>query len=486
MFSSLPYRSLAESWRVMESYKLRNRSEIVANNLRASMSDPWTVVSFFYPRSLGSNRLSDEDLREIYYLLTDAYPDEIEPNPDPIHYLTTLSETEVTEGNAKSVVDRLTKVLETDNNEIRSWLIRPLFDRINKRDLHPFFMRLSVRSAPVRRRDVISALGMAYDRPFHHIRTAVNLLGLRNTMNDLAMDSFDYKMVRPLNGEPLLIPTPTVIESVSAVAFTKCFLETVEGTWVTIHRGKTQTIGFSASGNELPDDDDWIEKWATAISLAPGIYLADFAEMRDNPLLLVDWLDPDDPQMTFASRKKRFENIPEWAIKPMVALDRPYLSEDYQETGHPFLLRNARGILTYENTIEEVVLLNPISKHRVLRVLSGRVYQNLAQGPQMYILWKVGVRDGYDYFPIAELNSGDLRDQDFTRYCSEWKWLPGEAIKIEIPCFVKVDIMTSGWGEIGAYVNARIVAIDDSAGIADTMGVEEIGYVEVENDTESK
>ena len=202
----LSYRSLSESWRVMSAYKLRNRSEIVANNLRASMDDPWTVISFFYPRSLNGSRLSDEDFREIYFLLTDAYPGEVEENPDPIHLLVQLSETENTVGTGKSVVDRISKILAATDNEVRAWLIRPLFERINKRDLHPLFMRLSVRSAPVRRREVLSALALAYDQPFHHIRTSANLLGLGNTVRDLSLSSFDYKQVRPLLGEPIIIP----------------------------------------------------------------------------------------------------------------------------------------------------------------------------------------------------------------------------------------------------------------------------------------
>jgi len=424
-----------------------------------------------------SHRLSDEDFREIYYLLTDAYPDEIKTNSDPIHQLTLLSETENTTGTAKSVSDRISKILETDDNEVRSWLIRPLFDRINTRDLHPFFMRLSVRSAPVRRRDVISALALAYEQPYHHVRTSVNLLGLRNTLNDLSLHSFDYTQIRPLVGEPLIIPTPTLVESSDVVAFTKCLLETVEGAWVSIHRMTERTTGYTASGNELPDDDNWIHNWANAIDLPLGIYLCDYAEMRDNPLLLIDWLDPSEAQMTLSKRRERFTGIPEWAIKPMISLDRPYHSEKYQDSGLPFLIRNARGILTYQNTVEEVVLLNPVSKYRTMRVLSGRVFQNLAQGDQMFVLWKLGARDGYDYFPIVEMNSGKLRDQDFNRYCSPWKWAVGEAIRIETPLFVKVDILTSGWGEIGAYVTGQIIEFDEAAGIADTMGVEEIGYV---------
>ena len=116
----LKYRSLAETWRVMTLYRLRNRAEMVANNIRAETTDPWSVISFFYPKNGVGNRLSDEDFREIYFLLTDAYPEEVESNPDPIDLLTSLSETVVTEGHAKAIVDRMHKILEADDNEVNS------------------------------------------------------------------------------------------------------------------------------------------------------------------------------------------------------------------------------------------------------------------------------------------------------------------------------------------------------------------------------
>ena len=194
----IDYRALAESWRVLLAYRLRSRKEIISNCICASMDDPWSVVSFFYPKDGIGNRLSDEDFREIFFLLTDAFPEEVTFNPDPINLLSSLSESEKTTGHAKPIVARMHSILKAEDNEIRAWLIRPLFSRINKRDLHPFFMRLSVRASPIRRRDVIAALGMAYDEPFHHVRTSVNLIGLKNTVNALSMGSFDFKKVRPL------------------------------------------------------------------------------------------------------------------------------------------------------------------------------------------------------------------------------------------------------------------------------------------------
>ena len=155
----------------------------------------------------------------------------------------------------------------------------------------------------------------------------------------------------------------------------------------------------------------------------------------------------------------------------MELLDAPYLSDVIESEGHPILLRNARGILTYENTAEEVVLINPSSSHRIMRVLSGKVVESDTGGAPL-ILWKLGVRDGFDYYPVAEVDA----ESDFTRYCAKWTRQPGEAIKVETPLFVNVDILSSGWGDIGAYVNCRIVSINPSGGIAECMGVEELGH----------
>jgi len=474
----LMYRSLAESWRVMDSYSLRNRAEIVANNIRASMDESWTVVSFFYPKDGIGNRLSDEDFREIFFLLTDAYPEEVEENPDPIHILCSLSEVENTKGSANAIVGRIHNILEAPDNTTRSWLLRPLFERISKRDLHPLLMRLSVRASPIRRRDVVRALGLAYDQPFHHIRTSVNLLGLQNTVRDLSLGAFNYAKIRPMRGMPLMIPMPVLVKSPEAISFSNCYAEIVEGSWVSIHHTSTKTVGFTSSGSEIPDDDEWIKKWVESVGLKYGIYLCDYAEHRDNPLLLIDWLDPDDVQQTYRLRREYFESVaPSWAIKDMIKLDSPHMVTNITNSELPVLLRNARGILTYQNTIEEVTLLNPTKKERVVRIISGRVAKS-NDGGKPIILWKIGVRDGYDYYPVTEVES----DQDFKRFCSPFKRLEGEAIKVESPLFVEVNILSSGWGDIGAYMSCNIVGLAENAGIADCLGVEELGYVNLESE----
>ena len=159
----------------------------------------------------------------------------------------------------------------------------------------------------------------------------------------------------------------------------------------------------------------------------------------------------------------------------MLMLEAPYYAH-YENT--PFILRNARGILTYENTLEEGALLNPTTTDRIMRVISGRITESPTGGPPV-MLWRLGVRDGFDYYPVCELESR----LDFKRYCGDYKVIPGEAIKIETPLFVTVRILSSGWGDMGADVAGTITGIEPSAGISECMGVEEIGFVE---DTESE
>ena len=48
--------------------------------------------------------------------------------------------------------------------------------------------------------------------------------------------------------------------------------------------------------------------------------------------------------------------------------------------------------------------------------------------------------------------------------------------------FVEVEVLSSGWGDIGAYMSCKIVGLAENAGIADCLGVEELGYVNLESE----
>ncbi len=474
MIRMLQFRSLAESWRILSNRRMRSRAEIVANNVLASSENPYTPIYFLYSVE-GGNRLSDEDFHEIYYILTGAYPDEVYDEPDPIHLLSLLSETEVTDITAASVVSRIQLVLSASDNEERSRILRPCFYRINRLDLFSLFMRLSTHAAPVSRRDIVKAISIAYDTPFHQVRSSVNLLGVEHTINALRLGEFDYTKIRPLIGKGLIIPAPVIVSKTEEVMFGKCFVERLEGVYVSLHYTPQSLKMFDVAGLEI-DGEGWLDGWVEIARIPYGIFLCDYAVGRDNPLMLVDWLSPDDPNWTYKRRRKPFEDLPNWSVKQMIELDAPCFSDGIAATDNAYILRNAAGILSYENTKSEVVMVqvNEAPK-RILRILSGRVAESPTGGPPV-LLWALGARDGLEYIQVGEAESFF----DFQKWCEPYRRIEGTVIKMTSPLFVSVDVHSSGWGDIGPYIKADIVGIESAAGISECMGAEELGYADIE------
>lgn len=470
----LSYRAIAETWRVMN--KARNRSDLIANNLIAASSNQWPVAYFFYS-PISDFRLSDEDFREIYYLLTGAYPSEVEEKPDPLILLSRLSETEMSDMSMLSAYTRIESILKPNiDNETRSKLLHPLFFKLNSRDMKVFLHRLSVRGSPAKRRDIISGLAKANGERFHHIRASVNLTGLKKTAMLLSGGAFEYEAIRPRNGWPLVIPSPTFVEDPASVRFTKCFIEEAEGAWVTIHINDDQCLGFTASGGELPEAPSMLRGWAQAAKIPNGIYLCDYAEMRDNPLWIIDCLTPDDPQESFETRRKWIkERIARWAIKVLGELDDP-LSVIELAKKTPVVLRNARGILSYENTSDELVLIRAESKPKILRITGGKIVQ-LQTGAAPYPVWTVSARDGLGYYPLGDLESNSEATKFIKRHIdSPYKMVEGENIRVDVPCFVEVAVDAAGWGDFGPYISGNIIKGSPTSGISDVIGVEEIGW----------
>ena len=54
--------------------------------------------------------------------------------------------------------------------------------------------------------------------------------------------------------------------------------------------------------------------------------------------------------------------------------------------------------------------------------------------------------------------------------------IEGETVRIDVPCFVEVEVDTAGWGDYGPYIIGRIVKGSPSSGISNVVGVEEFGW----------
>jgi len=479
----LSFRGFAESWRVLHPSlgNARNKDVLIANNLKATMSNQWPVIYLFYS-PISEKRLSDEDFREIYYLLTGAYPSEVMENPDLIRLISKLSETQITTVSVLSAYMRIERMIQNKDNEVRAELLVPMFSAINERDLWVFLARLSVKGGATKRRDIISGLALANDERFHHVRSSVNLSGLKRTVSLISSGSFDYNAVRPRLGVPMIIPSPSYEKDPSSISFTKCYAEEVEGAWVSIHKTAAgTTFGYTSSGEELPDEDNQssLNAWAEAAGLPTGIFLCDYAEMRETQVMVIDWLTPSDPKMPFNKRHEYLlDHVDSWAMKKLVPLDDPLDSIAITGNKRPIIIRNARGIISYENTPDEVVLIKTEETPKIFRVISGKVIQSQTGSPPT-ITWAISARDGLGYYTVGDMETeNQIADRYIKRHItSSFKMLEGELIRIDVPCFVEVEVVSAGWGDYGPYIVGRIVKGSPTSGISNVVGIEELGWI---------
>ena len=133
------------------------------------------------------------------------------------------------------------------------------FSSHKQEGLAPLIHALEHKGCTSQAKRCVVSIGMAYDQPFHHVRTSVNLLGLRNTVRDLNMGSFNYNKIRPIPNMPLLIPSPYPSSTDGDIYQMLC--RDSRGGRGHSASFSSGTVGFSASGEELPDDG-WMEWWA--------------------------------------------------------------------------------------------------------------------------------------------------------------------------------------------------------------------------------
>lgn len=464
------YRIFSESIRVCKAIP-KDKSKVIKNMLLMCPLSQWKIAYLCHAPS-SKHRLSDEDLREIYFLLTDLYPEEVEENPNPISMLADLSKANKTVAIIDRVFETTHSVLEScENNVQRASLIRPLFSRITSQDLLCFFYRLSNRQGAINRHDVTKALAHANGGLMRHVRKASFLIGLEKVCDRLSRQESIHDVLRPAIGMPMVIPSPTIC-NVRDIPFGRTYLEIPEGERMTLHVLKDDIRLFNVAGERIDDEDSTLQMIVEASGVKEGIYLVEYASGRDIEMMFVDLLTPSVETMPFEKRRKKI-GCPKWALKPMNEIEDATFYLEHVGTKQPVILWNANGILTYESSVYESALMNIEQVHKSVFMVVGGLYvkENPLSRPVLS-KWRIAVRDGDSHYDVG------LVDIDPTvslmRFTNPHKIIEGEQVSMNSPVFVNVNVISSGWGDYGAYIQGVIESVASRAGLNDCVSIDEI------------
>jgi hypothetical protein len=448
----------------------QDKSKIIKNMLLTTPMSQWKIAYLCHAPS-SKNRLSDEDLREIYFILTDLYPEEVEDNPNPITMLAELSRANKTVAIVDRVFEITKNVLEsTDCNEQRALMIRPLFSRVTNNDLVTFFFRLSNRQGVINRHDITKALAHANGELMRHVRKASFLIGLEKVCDRLSRQESIHDVLKPAIGMPMIVPAPSICK-IQDVPFGRTYLEIPEGERMTLHVLIDDSRIFNSAGEAIEVEDS-TKQMIKASGLKVGIYLVEYASGRDVEMMVVDLLTPSIETMPFEKRRDEID-CASWALKPMKEIEDAAYYLEHVGTKQPVVMWNANGILTYESSVYESVLMNTHEAHKsVFKVVGGVYVKETPQSRPKLSKWRVAVRDGDSYYAVGLVDIEPTLS--LMRFTNPHKIVEGEEVSMNTPVFVNVNVISSGWGDYGAYIQGIIESVASRAGRNDCVSIDEI------------
>ena len=477
------FRVVAETSRILN--KMKKPQQTLAGCLAGSMSDQWPIIHFFYSPS-SPVRLSDEDLREIYFHLTDAYPSEIEDNPDLIICLSRLSQTDkttVTVGRVSGVIEQ---ILSNDkNNEQRAMLLRPLYSRINEKDMRSVIRRLSFFATVSKRAWIISSLAIANKMSLSVMRRACLITGLQQVAHLCSIKDYDavVEAQTPRIHNGLIIPAP-LSKKITDVRFSKCLVDSPQGEFITVHKSVDKISLFDSAGHLVEESliaDDLMPMWSIPLTvLSNGVYLGEYADGREMEVLILDTYTAK-PNLSLIERRNE---IPSIILKPMVEAPFPKAAE--QNNKNALLLWNPSSLLTYENSQDEVVIIDSNPNQCIFRVLSGVWGEVVENGGIRLAKWRIGAVDADDYLPVGVIEASVDLSKQLAKYCEGSSAYEGENVAINTPVFVEVNVLASGFGVLGGYVQGEITNIANNAGKRDVVRVEQLDFLNQDGDFEDE
>ena len=476
---SISFSTIAASCR--QAYNGVKRPTIVLEGLfNHSPKDIEDIIRFCYEDNRIEQSLSDEDLREIYLCLTDAYPEEVEDNPDLVQIITHLSLAEETRVSLSFVLKQMSQMFKADNNKTRSVIMNGLLRRVNQRDAYWLLIRMIRRRNPFRRYHILTALANHYGLFYERLKREANFIPLV-TLAQRLKEGNDLIGV-PSIGSPLVIPLPV---KASIKEHFGAYLEVIRGERLTIHKEGDMVLMCDVNGLFLEETIEGQQELGSLIS--DGIYLVERVVQDDFPLRLVDVLYHKE-----GHHDKDFETRRDWLqehaslpnfFKPMYWCENPQQIQHKTPPNSVAFLYARDGKLTYNNTKEEVVRFSTKSRGEILRVIGGIYTQDHVRGLVMN-RWRVSARDGLDsYYEVGEIQAEDIElEKRLARLTEPSKAFVGEVAQMKGATFVEVELHHADYDHRGITISGSIVGIVSNAGFSDVVAVEDLEWLAGDED----
>tara|TARA_R110002110_G_C13450563_1_gene717046 strand:+ start:996 stop:2471 length:1476 start_codon:yes stop_codon:yes gene_type:complete len=448
------------------------------------------LIGFFHRDTRMTGKLTDEDLREIFFLLTDVYPEEVDDNPDLVQILANLSPAKRTNTTFKFAYRQMGRILGPDvSNEGKAMHLQALAKLMAKKDMYWFLLRLTGRGTPFKSRDVVEALAAHFDIPVARVKRQAIFTSLPVLANQLKSRTVTFGM--PSVGDKLLIPIPHRVSNLEELPYPSNHVELIQGERLSLHHSISEphslTVLMDANGvviesKESPVLKEFIDeiKSNDQYSIPFGIYTIE--RDKDDNFCFVDILlhiDSDIHNKAWVERQQWMQlNISPHLIKPKNEVMNIIQLQQYAPKNAICFIYNGDAVQTYTNSREEVILYSTKSEGSVLKVVHG-VWQYVEGRGLVLGGWQVAARDGVDgYYNVGILAADPLTQRKLVALTKDGKAVEGEIIEMKGPTFVDVDIHFANFDENrGIIIQGLIIGICSDAGLSDVAPVEQLEWM---------
>ena len=340
---------------------------------RAAPSEQPQLIRFLHGNDDRLNsKLAEEDMHEMFYILTDMYADEVADEPDIIQILADFCE----DGNAdyeamtfSYVYDKIKAILNTNSNRERAIILRPLLNRLTRYEMYWLLVMMKKGVGNIRRQTIIHALAYVHNIPPDRVNRAASLIPLHEVATHLLAD--DILPTCPSIGDRLLIHLPPTWDDTS-LPFSMCLFELIRGERLTLHVHDDFTHIYDPSGLDIEDTEEGLSQ---LLSFLPkGIYMIERTPQDDLPVKVIDVLynRAGLHDLSFVNRRKWLaNNCPEMFMKDIPRVENMAQLKGKLTKKAMCFLHNGKAKVHYTNSKMTSVRYSITYSGEIFRLMAG-------------------------------------------------------------------------------------------------------------------